>query len=99
MHIKGLLRKCKYYNFAISQGSGETVRKFADRTHKEMTWMNAKTKELRALRDYFGPPMRLKSEYCLLQFLLIKTIAQVQKSGVNLTFTVAMVTNMAAKIG
>ena len=32
-------------------------------------------------------------------FSFIRTIAQVLKSDINLTFTVAIVTNMAAKIG
>ena len=33
------------------------------------------------------------------QILLIRTMAQVYKSDISLTFTVAMVTKMAAKIG
>ena len=54
-------------------------------------------KELRALRGYLnGPPMRLKIEIVFHQFL--RMIAKVSKTGINLTFTIAMVTKMAAKI-
>ena len=53
-------------------------------------------KELRALRGYFGPPLRLKMKIAFTNFF---TIAQVQKPGINLTFTVDMVTKMATEIG
>ena len=59
-------------------------------------------KEVCALTDYFGPPMRPKNENCFSQvssYLLIRTIAQVLKSGIDSIFTAAMVTKMAAKIG
>ena len=59
-------------------------------------------KERRALRGYFGPPMMPKNEipfspnssYCL-----FRTMTQVYKSDISLTFTDAMVTKMAAKTG
>ena len=54
----------------------------------------------RALRGYFGPPLRPKNENCFLQvssYQFIRTIAQV--SGIDSIFTVAMVTKVAANIG
>ena len=61
-----------------------------------------KIKELRALRGIFGPPMRPKNEIRFSSnssYKFIRTMAQVYKSDISLTFTVAMVTKMAAKIG
>ena len=58
-------------------------------------------KELRALRGYFGPPRRPKKEIRFHQnssFWFIRTMTQVYKSDISLTFTVAMVTNMAVKL-
>ena len=52
------------------------------------------TKELRALRSYFGPPMRPKIEIRFppnSSYELSRTMVQVYKSDVSLTFTVAMV--------
>ena len=60
------------------------------------------SKELRAFRGYFGPPMRPKNEICFSPnsyYYLIRTIAQVFKSDISLTITIAMVTKMAANIG
>ena len=57
---------------------------------------------VRALRGYFGPPMRPKNEICFSpnsSYWFIRTITQVYKSDISLTFTVAMVTKMAAKTG
>ena len=48
-------------------------------------------KELCALRGFFGPP--------ICSYLLIRTITKVYKSQITLTFTIAMVTKLAAKIG
>ena len=62
----------------------------------------ASCEELRALRGYFGPPMRLKNENCFSpnsSYQFIRTMAQVYNSGIILTFTIAMITKMAAKIG
>ena len=59
-------------------------------------------KELRALRGYFGPPMRPKNEIRFSpnsSHWYIRTMTQVYKSDISLTFTVAMVTKMATKIG
>ena len=56
----------------------------------------------RALRGYFGPPMRPKHEIHFSpnsSYKFIRTMVQVNKSDISLTFTVAMVTKMAAKIG
>ena len=53
------------------------------------------------LRGYFGPT-RLKNKNCFSTFSshwFIRTLAQVQISGISLTFIVAMVTKMAVKIG
>ena len=61
------------------------------------------TKELCAFRGYFGPPMKLKNKdsfSSVSSYKFIKTIAQMLKYGINLIFTVAMVTQMAAaKVG
>ena len=60
------------------------------------------SKELHLFRGYVGPTMRPKNKSCFSQiysYYFIRTIAQVLKSDINLTYTVAMVTNMAAKIG
>ena len=59
-------------------------------------------KELHALRGYFGPPMRPKIEIPFSpnsSYWFIRTMTQVYKSDISLTFTVAMVTKMAAKTG
>ena len=59
-------------------------------------------KGVRALRGYFGPPMRPKNEIRFSlnsPYWLIRTMTQVYKSDISLTFTVAMVTKMAAKTG
>ena len=60
-------------------------------------------KELRALRGYFAPPPHeAKNEICFSpnsSYLFIRTMTQVYKSDTSLTFTVAMVTKMAAKVG
>ena len=57
-------------------------------------------KELRALRGYFGPPLMPKNE---IRFSpnasIIRTMAQVYKSDISLTFTIARVAKMAVKIG
>ena len=56
----------------------------------------------RALRGYFGPPMRSKNKSCSSQvssYLFIRTIIKVLSSGIDSTFTVAMVTKMAVKLG
>ena len=60
------------------------------------------SKELRALTGCFDPPMRPKNEFRFLpnsSYWFIRTMAQVFKSDISLTLTVAMVTKMAAKIG
>ena len=60
------------------------------------------SKGVRALRGYFGPPLRSKNKSCSSQvslYYFTRTIAKVQNSGIDLNFTVAMVTKMAAKIG
>ena len=59
-------------------------------------------KELRALRGYFGPPMRPKNEIHFSpnsSYWFIRTMTQVYKSDICLTFTVAMEAKMAAKTG
>ena len=59
-------------------------------------------KGVRALRGYFGPPMRPKNESRFspnFSYWFIRTMTQVYKSNINLTVTVAMVTKMAAKTG
>ena len=59
-------------------------------------------KEVCALRGYFGPPRRLTNKNCFSAFSshwFIRAIAQVYISGIKLTFTVAMVTRKATKIG
>ena len=66
-------------------------------------------KGVRALRGYFAPPPHIpmrqkkkKNENCFSQvssYKFIRTIAQVLKSDFDSIFTVAMVTEMAAKIG
>ena len=59
-------------------------------------------KGVRALRGYFSSPMKSKNKSCSSQvsfYYIIRTKAKVQRSGIYLTFTVAMVTKMAAKIG
>ena len=59
-------------------------------------------KGVRALRDYFGPSMRPKNEIRFSlnsSYWFIRTMTQVYKSDISLTFTVAMVTKMAAKTG
>ena len=61
-----------------------------------------KIKGGRALRGYFGPPMRSKNKNCSAQvssYKFIRTIAKVYRSGIYSTFSVAMVTKMAAQIG
>ena len=62
----------------------------------------ADDKELRALRGYFGPPMRPKNEIRFSpnsSYRFIRTMTQVYKYDISLTFTVAMVTKMATKTG
>ena len=57
-------------------------------------------KEVRALRGYFGPPLRPKHDIRFSQnssYLYIRTMGQVYKSDISLTFTVAMVTKIATK--
>ena len=56
--------------------------------------MKIMCKELHALKDYFGPTMRSKYENCfsLNSCYFIRTMVQVYKSGIDLTFNVAMVT-------
>ena len=84
----------KYYDFGLN-----SYRKniFQDFPHKNALGI----KELRALRGFFGPPMRLKYKNCfspICSFKFIRTIAIVYKSQITLTFTLAMVTKMATKI-
>ena len=57
---------------------------------------NCRSKGVRALRGYFDPPMRSKIKFALHKFLLISLL---ERSRIDSTFTVAMVTKMAAKIG
>ena len=55
-----------------------------------------------ALRGYFGPPMRPKKEIRFSlnsSYWFVRTMTQVYKSDISLTFTAAMVTKMAAKTG
>ena len=55
-----------------------------------------------ALRGYFGPPMRPKNEIRFSpksSYWFIRTMTQVYKPGISLTFNVAMVSKMAAKTG
>ena len=55
-----------------------------------------------ALRGYFGPPMRQKNEIHFSpnsSYWFIRTMTQVYKSDISKTFTVAMLTKMAAKTG
>ena len=57
------------------------------------TYAQPLIKELRALRGYFGPPMRPKNEICFSfnsSYSFIRTMTQVYKSDISLTFTVAM---------
>ena len=59
-------------------------------------------KGVRALRGYFGPPMRQKNEIRFSpnsSYWLTRTMTQVYKSDISLTFAVAMVTKIAAKTG
>ena len=62
-------------------------------------------KQLHALRGYFAPPhppMRPKNEIRFSpnsSYWFIRTMTQVYKSDISLTFTAAMVTNMATKTG
>ena len=59
-------------------------------------------KGVRALRGCFVPPMRSKNKSGSSQvssYLFIRTIAKVLKSGIDLSFMVAIVTKMATKIG
>ena len=59
-------------------------------------------KLVRALRGYFGPPMRPKNENCfslVSSYYFVRTLAQVLKSGIDSIFTIAKVTKMCAKIG
>ena len=59
-----------------------------------------KLKELRALRGYFSPPMRPKNEIRFSpnsSYWFFRTMTQVYKSDISLTFTVAMVTKMAKR--
>ena len=59
-------------------------------------------KELRALRGYFGPPMRPKYENRFTpnsSYRFIRTMTRMYKSDISLTFTIAMVTKMAVKTG
>ena len=63
---------------------------------------NCRLKGVRALRGYFGSPMRSKNKICSSQvssYHFIRTIAKVLSSRIDSTFTVAMVTKMATKIG
>ena len=63
--------------------------------------MNFSRKELRALTGYFGTPMRPNNEIRFSpnsSYSFMRTLVQVYKSDISLTFTVAMVTEMAAKI-
>ena len=60
------------------------------------------TKGVCALRGYFGPPMRPKNEISFSpnsSYWFIRTMTQVYKSEISLTFTVAKVTKMATKTG
>ena len=66
--------------------------------------MYPQIKELRALRCYFAPPPHeaKKNEICFkpnYSYQFISTMAQVFMSDISLTFTVAIVTKMVAKIG
>ena len=60
--------------------------------------------ELRGLRCFFAPPppqdaKKSKTHFSPISFYkLISTIVQALKSGINLTFTVAMETKVASKI-
>ena len=59
-------------------------------------------KGVRALRGYFGPPKRPKNEIRFSpnsSYRFMRTMTQVYKSDISLTFTVAMVIKMAAKTG
>ena len=54
------------------------------------------------IRRLFWPPMRQKNEKRItpiFSYWIIRTITQVYKSDICLTFTVAMVTKMAIKTG
>ena len=68
-------------------------------------WMKMKTKLLSALRGYFAPPpppIRSKHEIRFSpnsSYLFIRTMAQVCKSDISLSFTFAIVTKMDTKIG
>ena len=57
-------------------------------------------KGVRALRGYFGPPMRPKNEIRFSpnsSYWFIRTMTKVYKSDISLTFTVAMVTKWPPK--
>ena len=57
--------------------------------------MKVQAKGVCALRGYFGPPVRPKDKSC---FSLVSSYLCIRTSvKVNLAFTVAMVTKMAAK--
>ena len=54
------------------------------------------------IKRLFWPPYEVKNKSCSSQvssYWFIRTIAKVQRSSIDSTFTVAMVTKMAAKIG
>ena len=54
------------------------------------------------IKRLFWPPMRLKYEKCfspICSYQFIRTIIKVFRSRITFTFTVAMVTKMAAEIG
>ena len=54
------------------------------------------------IKRLFWPPMRPKNEISFSQnssYWFIRTMTQVYKSEISLTFTVAMVTKMASKTG
>ena len=59
-------------------------------------------KELRALRCFFGPPMRQPIEIRFSPnsfYKFIRTMAQVYNYDISFTLTVAVVAKMATKIG
>ena len=102
--VLSLFKKCSSQLFVtirlntctiINRKSSYSVRQYT----KEIA---ALSKGLRALRGYFGPPMRSKNEirfspnsFCW----FIRTMTQVYKSDISLTFTVAMVKKLANKTG
>ena len=78
--------------------TSDTVAAFLD-LHLSVCNDIVPTKRATCIKRLFWPPMRQKMKFTFHQILFIRIMAKVYKSDISLTFTVAMVTKLAAKIG